>query len=46
MTNFKEGLKKEEVVEALSIATLVGGTIVIPHLRRAYEFWDALEANN
>lgn len=45
-TCFKEGLKKEEVVEALSIATLVGGTIVIPHLRRAYEFWDALEANN
>ena len=39
----KAGLKKEEVVEALSIATLVGGTIVIPHLRRAYEFWDALE---
>ncbi len=43
-TCHKEGLKKEEVVEALSIATLVGGTIVIPHLRRAYEFWDALEA--
>ena len=42
-TCYKEGLKKEEVVEALSIATLVGGTIVIPHLRRAYEFWDALE---
>ena len=42
----KAGLSKEEVVEALSIATLVGGTIVIPHLRRAYEFWDALEANN
>ncbi|WP_242091591.1 carboxymuconolactone decarboxylase family protein [Aestuariivivens sediminicola] len=38
------GLKKEAVVEALSIATLVGGTIVIPHLRRAYEFWDALES--
>ncbi|NQX84401.1 MAG: carboxymuconolactone decarboxylase family protein [Flavobacteriaceae bacterium] len=43
-TCYKVGLKKEEVVEALSIATLVGGTIVIPHLRRAYEFWDALEA--
>jgi len=42
-TSYKAGLKKEEVVEALSIATLVGGTIVIPHLRRAYEFWDALE---
>jgi len=37
------GLNKDEVVEALSIATLVGGTIVIPHLRKAYEFWDALE---
>jgi AhpD family alkylhydroperoxidase len=43
-TCHKEGLQKDEVVEALSIATLVGGTIVIPHLRRAYEFWDALEA--
>ena len=42
-SSYKVGLKKEEVVEALSIATLVGGTIVIPHLRRAYEFWDALE---
>jgi AhpD family alkylhydroperoxidase len=42
-TSYKTGLKKEEVVEALGIATLVGGTIVIPHLRRAYEFWDALE---
>ncbi len=39
----KEGLKKEEVIESLSIATLVGGTIVIPHLRRAFEYWDALE---
>ncbi len=42
----KAGLSKEEVVEALSIATLVGGTIVIPHLRRAFEFWEALETNN
>ena len=42
-SSYKAGLKKEEVVEALSIATLVGGTIVVPHLRRAYEFWDALE---
>jgi AhpD family alkylhydroperoxidase len=45
-TSHKLGLKKEEVVEALSIATLVGGTIVIPHLRRAYEFWDALESQS
>lgn len=39
----KEGLSKEEVVESLGIATLIGGTIVIPHLRRAYEYWDAIE---
>ncbi len=42
-TSYKEGLTKEQVAEALSIATLVGGTIVIPHLRRAYEYWEALE---
>ncbi len=40
---YKEGLTKEQVVEALGISTLVGGTIVIPHLRKAYEYWDALE---
>ena len=39
----KEGATKEEVMETLGIATLVGGTIVIPHLRKAYEFWEALE---
>ena len=43
-TSYELGLSKEQVVEALGIATLVGGTIVIPHLRKAYEFWDALEA--
>lgn len=42
-TSFKEGITKEEMMEAMGIATLVGGTIVIPHLRRAYEFWEALE---
>ena len=42
-SSHKAGLKKEEVVEALSIATLVGGTIIIPHLRKAYEYWDAIE---
>jgi AhpD family alkylhydroperoxidase len=44
-TSFKEGVSKEEMMEAMGIATLVGGTIVIPHLRRAYEFWEALEDN-
>ncbi|MAT90617.1 MAG: carboxymuconolactone decarboxylase family protein [Flavobacteriaceae bacterium] len=43
-TCHKLGISKEEVVEALSISLLIGGTIVIPHLRRAYEYWEALEA--
>lgn len=36
------GLSSEEVHEAMGIATLVGGTIVIPHLRRAFEYWGQL----
>ena len=40
---FKQGCSKEEVMETLSIATLIGGTIVIPHLRKAYEYWELLE---
>jgi len=39
----KLDVSKEEVVEALSVSLLIGGTIVIPHLRRAYEYWDALD---
>ena len=42
-TAYKQGVTKEEMMESMGIATLVGGTIVIPHLRRAYEFWEALE---
>ena len=42
-TSYKLGITKEEMMEAMGIATLVGGTIIIPHLRRAYEFWEALE---
>ena len=36
------GFKTEEVHEALGVATLIGGTIVIPHLRKAFEFWEEL----
>ena len=42
----KLGLSKEEVVEGMSISLLIGGTIVIPHLRRAFEYWEALDAKN
>lgn len=34
---------EEELFEVLGIATLVGGSIVIPHMRRAVEFWDDLK---
>lgn len=33
---FRLGASREEIQESLNIATVVGGTIVIPHLRRAY----------
>ena len=38
-------LEKKEVFEAMSIGLLIGGTIVIPHLRRATEYWEELENN-
>jgi AhpD family alkylhydroperoxidase len=37
------GFTTVEVHEAMGVATLIGGTIVIPHLRRAFEFWEELE---
>ncbi len=33
----------KEVNEIFAIANLIGGTIVIPHLRRAVEYWEALD---
>lgn len=36
------GFTTAEVHEAMGVATLVGGTIVVPHLRRAFEYWDEL----
>lgn len=38
-------LTTAEVQEAMGMATLIGGTIVIPHLRRAFEYWDELTKN-
>lgn len=37
------GFTTNEINEAMGVATLVGGTIVIPHLRRAFEFWEELQ---
>jgi AhpD family alkylhydroperoxidase len=40
---FDQGVNKEQVYEVFAIANLVGGSICIPHTRRAVEYWEALE---
>ena len=42
----ERGLSKEEVFEVFAIANVIGGSITIPHLRKAAEFWEELEKNN
>ncbi len=42
-TCHKEGLTEEELFEIFSVANVVGGSICIPHTRRAIEFWDELQ---
>lgn len=39
------GASTEEVYEVFAVANIVGGTIVIPHTRRAAEYWEALVEN-
>ncbi|MCK6605769.1 MAG: carboxymuconolactone decarboxylase family protein [Ignavibacteriaceae bacterium] len=42
-----EGATKEELHETFNVALIVGGSIVIPHLRKAFEFMDEVfEARN
>lgn len=43
-TCFELGITREQVFEVFAIANLVGGSICIPHTRRALEYWEALEA--
>src|SRR6186713_2544128 len=38
------GVNRDEMFEAFSVGLVVGGSIVIPHLRRAVDFLDRLEA--
>ncbi len=40
----EEGLSDEEFFEVLSVGLVVGGSIVIPHLRRAVDTLDQLRA--
>lgn len=45
-TCFELGLTKAELFEILSVGNIVGGSICIPHTRRAVEFWEELEKEN
>ena len=36
------GVTTEQMYEIFAVANIVGGTIVIPHTRRAAEYWEEL----
>ena len=38
----EQGVTTQELFEVFAVANVVGGTIVIPHLRRAVEYWELL----
>ncbi len=38
-----EGVTDQELEESISIALIVGGSITIPHLRRAYDTWEEIK---
>lgn len=37
------GVNTEQMYEIFAVANIVGGTIVIPHTRRAAEYWEELQ---
>lgn len=37
------GVTTEQIFEIYAVANLVGGSICIPHTRRAVEYWEALQ---
>jgi AhpD family alkylhydroperoxidase len=39
------GVNTEEMYEIFAVANIVGGTIVMPHTRRAAEYWEELRGN-
>ena len=38
----EQNISTDEMYEIFAVANIVGGTIVIPHTRRAAEFWEEL----
>jgi len=43
MRSAELGINKNEIFEVFAIANLIFGTIVIPHLRGAIEYWNELK---
>lgn len=39
----EEGVTDDELEEALAVALVVGGSVTIPHLRRAFRTWEELK---
>ncbi len=37
------GVTKEQMYEIFSVTNVFGGTLVIPHTRRAAKYWEELE---
>jgi len=42
---YKLNVSTDEMYEIFAVANIVGGTIVIPHTRRAAEYWEELIGN-
>jgi AhpD family alkylhydroperoxidase len=40
------GTTTEEMYEVFAVANIVGGSIVIPHTRRAAEYWEELMSDH
>ncbi len=44
-TCYELGINTDQMYEIFAVANIVGGTIVIPHTRRAAEYWETLSAS-
>ena len=40
---YDNGVSDKELAEAMTIGLIAGGSIIIPHMRRAYAAWDEMK---
>ncbi len=43
---FEEEVTDDEIVEAVDIALIIGGSITIPHIRRLFDNWKGMKEKN